>query len=107
MTFRLVATSTLDDFSLAILFSSHVLSQHSSTVNSIFSKINLLYVLFISNFLPFFSLNPFLYSLSSTLHNSKTFLKALPIASPVFSATSSPLPRAHPLLHSRAYRAGL
>jgi hypothetical protein len=47
MTFRLVAPSTLGDFSIAILFFTHVLSHHSSTVNSVISKINLLRMLFI------------------------------------------------------------
>jgi hypothetical protein len=45
MTFRLVAPSTLSDFSIAILFFTHVFSNHSLTVNSIFYKINLLRVL--------------------------------------------------------------
>ena len=47
MTFRLVAPSTLDNFLTWILFTTHVLSHHSSTVNSIFSKIKMLHVLFI------------------------------------------------------------
>ena len=41
MTFRLVTSSTLYWFLAWILFSTHVLSRPSSTVNSIFSKINL------------------------------------------------------------------
>jgi len=49
MTFRLVASSTLYWFLAWILFSTHVLSHHSSTVNSIFSKINLLHMLNISH----------------------------------------------------------